>query len=87
MAMQETMFDVFSEFDLIEPIDINIDLKSGEKYQLVGNYTINENKLIALNGEQLEKLNKLGFLPLAYAVITSMTNIRRLSNVKEKNNQ
>lgn len=82
MAMQDVMFDMFSEFDLIEPIEIGIDLNTGEKHRLMGNHTINEDKLAALNGEQLEKLNKRGFLSLAYAVISSMTNIRRLTEIK-----
>jgi len=82
MAVQDGMFDLFSELDLIEPIDIDIDLNNGEKHTLIGNYTINEEKLAALNGHQLETLNKPGFLPLAYAVITSITNIRKLTEIK-----
>ncbi|GGY76992.1 SapC family protein [Cellvibrio zantedeschiae] len=82
MAQQDAMFDMFSEFDLLEPIDIDVDLNNNERIKLVGNYTINEDKLTALSGEQLEKLNKKGFLPLAYAVITSLTNIRKLTEIK-----
>jgi hypothetical protein len=82
LAMQDAMFAVFSELDLIEPVDIDIDLNNGQKYQLTGNYTINEEKLNSLAGDQLEKLNRFGFLQLAYAVVTSMTNIRRLTEIK-----
>lgn len=84
MVLQDVMFDLFSELDLIESIDIDIDLHNGEKHRLVGNYTINEEKLIALSGDQLEKLNKMGALPLAYAVITSLTNIQKLTEVKNR---
>jgi hypothetical protein len=83
MAVQEVMFKLFSEFDLLEPVNIEIDLHNGEKHRLIGNYTINEEKLSALGGDHLEKLNKSGFLPLAYAVITSMTNIRKLTEIKK----
>ena len=83
IAVQDAMFNAFVELDLIEPIDIEIDSNTGEKQRLVGNFTINEEKLAALGGEQLEKLSKLGFLPLAYAVITSMTNIRKLTEIKK----
>lgn len=82
LAIQDAMFAAFSELDLIEPVDIDIDLNNGQKYQLTGNYTINEEKINSLGGGQLEKLNRLGFLQLAYAVITSMTNIRRLTEIK-----
>jgi hypothetical protein len=82
MAIHDVMFNMFSELDLIEPIEIDIDLNIGEKHRLMGNYTINEEKLAALGGDQLEKLNKQGFLQLAYAVINSMTNIRKLTKMK-----
>jgi hypothetical protein len=82
VAVQDSMFNLFSELDLIEPVNIEIDLNNGEKYRLLGNHTINQEKLRGLTGEQLERLNRLGFLPLAYAVINSMTNIRRLTEIK-----
>lgn len=84
IAVQDAMFNAFTELGLIESVDIEVDLHSGEKQRLVGNFTINEEKLMALGGEQLAKLNKLGFLPLAYAVISSMTNIRKLTEIKNK---
>lgn len=82
MIVQDVMFELFSEFDLLEAIDIDIDLNNGEKYKLTGNYTINEEKLAELSGDKLEKLNKMSFLPLAYAAITSLTNIRKLTDIK-----
>lgn len=84
MIAQEVMFELFSEFDLLEPIDIDIDLNNGEKYKLTGNYSINEEKLAELSGDKLEKLNKMGFLPLAYAAIASLTNIRKLTDIKNR---
>lgn len=87
VVIQDVMFKLFLELDLIEPVNIEIDLNNGEKHRLVGNHTINESKLTALSGDQLEKLNKLGFLPLAYAVIASMTNIRKLTEIKNRKKQ
>ncbi|MDO3387140.1 SapC family protein [Gilvimarinus sp. SDUM040013] len=84
VASQDLMFRIFLEMDLIEPVNIEFDLHSGEKYQLSGHYTINEEKLAQLEGEKLEKLSKLGFLPLAYAVTASMTNIRKLIDIKNR---
>lgn len=87
MAIQNVMFSTFSELDLIEPVTIDIDLNNGEKRQLLGNYTINEDKLASLSGDKLKQLSKLGFLPLAYAVIASMTNIRKLIEIKNGEKQ
>lgn len=83
MTIQDAMFDVFSELDLIEPLSIEIDLHNGEKYELVGNYTINHEKLAELSGDKLEQLSRLGFLPLAYAAVTSLTNIQTLTEIKK----
>ncbi|WP_158970067.1 SapC family protein [Paraglaciecola sp. L3A3] len=82
ISIQDHMFKLFSELDLIEPVNIEINLNNEQKQKLVGNYTINENKLIALDGEQLETLNKFGFLAMAYAVVASMSNIRKLTQIK-----
>lgn len=84
MAVQDAMFNLFSGLELIEPVSIDIDLNNGEKCRLLGNYTINEDKLSSLNGDQLEKLNNFGFLHMAFAVIASLTNIRRLTEIKNR---
>lgn len=83
MTVQDTMFDVFSDLDLIEPLSIEIDLHNGQKHKLVGNYTINHKKLAELSGDKLERLSRLGFLPLAYAVVASLTNIQTLTEIKK----
>ncbi|MBC3766196.1 SapC family protein [Neptunicella marina] len=85
IQMQSAMFTAFESCGLIEPVNINFELKSGEKRSLVGNYTINENALRNLSAEQLQQLNQQGFLSLAYAVVASTSNIGKL--IERKNNQ
>lgn len=87
MAVQDTMFDLFSSLDLIEPLSIEIDLHNGQKHKLVGNYTISHKKLAELSGDKLERLSRLGFLSLAYAVIASLTNIQTLTEIKKAKNE
>ena len=82
VALLDPMFKLFSELDLIKPIKLEIEMNNGTEYKLIGNYTIDENKMTSLNGEQLVKLNKSGFLHLAYAVINSISNIRKLTEIK-----
>ena len=86
MGVQDVMFDAFAELDLIEPLSIEIDLHNGQKHKLVGNYTINHKKLAELSGDKLERLSRLGFLPLAYAVVASLTNIQTLIEIKKAKN-
>ncbi len=78
------MFQLYLEFDLIEPVTIDVQLDNGEKIKLQGCYTIHEEKLKALDGVALEKLNKSGFLQAAYSVIASLTNIKKLISMKNK---
>jgi hypothetical protein len=82
--VNDVMFAAFKQFDLIEPVNIEFELDNGQKHRLTGNYTINESKLKALSADQLLQLNKAGFLPLAFAVIFSMTNIRKLIEIKNR---
>lgn len=78
----EAMFNLFSEFDLIEPATINIDLKNGDKHQLRGYYTISEDKLKNLSNDKLGVLNKAGFLQGAFLMLASLTNIEKLVRMK-----
>ncbi|WJG09539.1 SapC family protein [Aliiglaciecola sp. LCG003] len=82
MAAQDDMFELFKQLDLLESVNIEFELANGEKCRLLGNFTINEEKLMALDGDQLVKLNRSGCLHLAYAVISSMSNIRKLIAIK-----
>ncbi len=82
ISVQDKMLKAFAELDLIEPVNIEFELNNGEKRKLGGNYTIHEEKLSALSAEDLHKLNSSGYLQLAYAIVASMTNVRKLINLK-----
>jgi len=84
-ALSKPMFDAFNEYDLIEPITLDIELNNGEKGNISGNYTIHSEKLAQLNGAALEKLNKAGFLTLAFAVSASLSNVKKLVDLKNAN--
>ena len=63
-------------------VNIEFELSNGEKRRLSGNYTIQEERLAALTGSELQALSKSGYLQLAFAVVASMTNVRKLINLK-----
>ncbi len=81
-AMSKAMFDAFNEYDLIEPITLDIELNNGEKWNISGNYTIHAEKLAQLDGLALDKLNKAGFLSLAFSVTASLSNVKKLVDIK-----
>ncbi len=84
IEFSKAMFSAFNEFELIEPVTVDIELNNGQKLQLQDNYTIYEEKLASLNGEALEKLNKAGFLQAAFLVVASLNNIKKLVELKNK---
>ena len=82
MAISDAMFDAFITLELIEPVTLDIELNEREQYQLNGNYTLNREKLAALSGSDLARLNAAGFLRCAFLVIESLGNIQRLIALK-----
>ena len=45
-------------------------------------FSISEDKLAALRGDALEQLHRAGFLRLAYLVLSSLSNVNRLIEIK-----
>ena len=84
LEISKAMFAAFAELDLIEPVKVEIKLSAEEGYSLVGLHTINREKLAALDGASLEKLNKSGFLQGAFLVIASMNNVKKLMGMKQR---
>lgn len=84
MAVSKVMFAAFTSMELIEPVKIEIKFNDEEQFDLMGFYTISEEKLTALDGESLEKLNKAGFLQGAYLVLASLNNVKRLIDMKHR---
>jgi hypothetical protein len=76
--------DALLQYDLLEPFTLNVELNSGAKHSLQGFFTINEEKLAALEGQVLAELSRQGFLQAAYMVIASLANIARLIELKNR---
>ncbi|WP_286261117.1 SapC family protein [Thalassotalea atypica] len=83
-ASTELFIKRVTELELIEPLNLDIKLNDGTNNRLSGFYTINEDKLTSLNGQQLEELNKSGLLHLIYMVIASHANLTSLIQKKDK---
>jgi len=83
-ASTELFMKTVSDLDLIEPFNLDIELSNGTNNRLTGFYTINEDKLANLTGEQLASLNKSGLLMLIYMVIASQSNITALIQKKDR---
>ena len=80
----EGFINMLLEFDLLESFALDIQLDDGSNNQMQGFYTINEDKLGALNGDALAKLHSQGYLQAIYMVIASHSHIRQLVDEKNK---
>jgi hypothetical protein len=87
LAVSKAMFAAFTEADLIEPVKVEIKISETERYDLLGLHTISIEKLRKLDGVALEKLNRPGFLQGAYLVASSLSNVRRLIDMKRRGQQ
>lgn len=82
----ESFVDALLENDLLEQFSLDIDLDNGSGHQLLGFYTINEEKLQQLSSSTLASFNKNGFLMPAYMTLASHSSIRNLINLKNMRN-
>jgi hypothetical protein len=71
-------------FNLLESFVFDLDLPDGTQHRLAGCYTINEERLHALDGRALEQLSRAGFLQPIYMVIASLSNLSALAERKRR---
>lgn len=72
------------EFNLLESFVFDVELLDGTQHRMAGCYTINEDRLRALDGRALEQLSRAGFLEPIYMVIASLSNLRALAERKRR---
>lgn len=77
------MFDSFEEAGLIESMEAEVKIDERVKYTLSDFYTINQDRLAALDAEALARLNRQGFLQLAVLVVHSLGNVDWLIELKK----
>ncbi len=66
------------ELDLLEPMQAQVEMATGEKLSLTGFLAVNREKLKALSGEKLAELAKTDELELLYLHLQSMRNFQAL---------
>ena len=76
--------DCLVQNDLLESVTVDVTLNDKSKNQMVGFYTINEDKLNELEDEVITSLHKAGYLQAIYMAIASQGNIRTLMNKKNE---
>jgi hypothetical protein len=78
----EELIEALVKYELIEPFRLEIEFDNGSRQNLEGFHTIHEEKLAALEGEVLADFNQRGILQAIFMIIASMSNVRRLIDLK-----
>lgn len=82
MGANAAFIDALEKHGLIEGFSLDITLDDGSQNRLAGFYTINEERLAALDGAAIESLHKAGWLAAIYFQIASLSNFRALIDRK-----
>jgi hypothetical protein len=82
LALSKEMFAAFTALNLIDPITLELKLAPDQQQSLLGLYSIDTEKMRALDATSLAELNRAGFLESAYLAIASVRNVRRLLDFK-----
>jgi len=82
LTLSKEMFAAFTALDLIDPFKLEVKLTADQQHGLLGYYTVNYEKLRALDAASLAGLHRNGFLESAYLVIESFNNVQKLVDRK-----
>ncbi|QJR80661.1 SapC family protein [Alteromonas pelagimontana] len=82
MIDSEKFINTLIELELLESFTLDITLNDGSQYQMLGFYTINEDRLSELSADELAQLHRQEYLQPIYMAIASQANIRHLMNRK-----
>lgn len=77
-------FATLADLNLIESFVLDVQLDDGSEHRLAGFYTINEDALRKLAGDDLAMLNARGYLEAIYMTIASMSHIPDLIDRKNR---
>lgn len=78
------LFAMLGDYDLIQPVAIDISLDDGDTYRVPDIFSIAQDRLGALRGEPLERLHRSGVLRAATMAAASLDNVNRLIELKTR---
>lgn len=82
--MTETFIKELQENDLLQELELNIALSTGEKKKLVGIFTINEDKVKSLSDDKVLDFHKRGLFVPIYSMLSSLTQVNHLVQLRNR---
>ena len=82
--MTEKFVKELEDHDLLQELELNIALSSGEKKKLVGIFTINEEKVKELADDVVLDFHKRGLFVPIYSMLGSLSQMNRLAHLRNE---
>ena len=82
--MTESFIKELQENDLLQELELNVTLSTGEKKKLVGIFTINEDKIKALSDDKVLDFHKRGLFVPIYSMLGSLTQVNHLVQLRNR---
>lgn len=80
----QVLVEALQSMELIEAVNLKVQLNNGENIELSGLYTIHEEVLQQLSGEQIASLHQNGLLEAVYMMLASLQNVTKLIALKNQ---
>lgn len=87
MQFEAGFIEALSRHELLEPFALDIELDDGSQNRMSGFYTINEERLAALDVDAIGQLHQAGYLGPIWFAIASLANLRGLIDRKNRKHQ
>ncbi|MBL4900391.1 MAG: SapC family protein [Colwellia sp.] len=85
--MTEKFIKELQENDLLQELELNIALSTGEKKKLVGIFTINEEKVKKLSDAKVLDFHKRGLFVPIYSMLGSISQVNRLVQLRNQTSE
>lgn len=82
--MTENFIKELQENDLLQELELNVALSTGEKKKLVGIFTINEDKIKNLSDDKVLDFHKRGLFVPIYSMLGSLTQVNHLVQLRNR---
>lgn len=76
--------DTLEKYELLEPVDIQVELNDSSKHKMDFLHTINEEKVAALSDDAVTVLHQKGYLKHIHMIIASLNNMTDLIELKNR---
>lgn len=85
--MTEKFIKELQDNDLLQELELNIALSTGEKKKLVGIFTVNENKVKELPDDKVLDFHKRGLFVPIYSMLGSISQMNRLAQLRNETSE